>query len=272
MSTVESNNEPKQTKPKGKKSKTTKSDDQVQLEQQSQQLIEEEQINLNDNALNDNALNDNELNEDDNETHEESSDELNNPDIIIENMNIVENALKILSEVNLKNYYINKNFFGTFTESNKRINKLYSNFNQATMNYLVKAQSIVIKKESKSTKKLNKNTDKSKCAIHIPRDTYPEVLQYMKREPGTQVSQGNIMQEINAYVKTQKTKKNPDIFVEGDNRSFKIIGELVPLFDFIKSVMIERGDLSEGDDFPTQVSYTGLMKYFKYCFLKSEKK
>jgi len=268
MSSVEIPVENKQTKSKGKKSKTIKSEDTnsipdpVQLEETLQ-----EEVIISEN---------NELKSDDTDIdvpEESSSDvEYSNSDIILEQLNIIENSYKVLGDVNLKNYDVTKDFFAVFTALQKKINKQHFNFNQSTTDYIVKEQSVVIKKESKSTKKSKKNTDKSKCAINIPHDTYPEILQFMKLSPETQISKGNIMQAINAYVKKEKTSKNLDIFVEGDNRSFKIIGELTPLFDFIKSVMIERGILSAQDDFPTQLTYTGIMKYLSYCFPESAKK
>jgi hypothetical protein len=269
MSSAENQVETKQTKSKGKKSKTIKSEDTNLVSEpvHVEQVLQEEVIISENDELKTTDV--------DIDVPEESSSDieyLNNSDIIIEQLNIIENAYKVLGDVNLKNYDVNKDFFAVFTTLQKKINKQHFNFNQSTTDYIVKEQSVVIKKESKSTKKSKKNTDKSKCAINIPHDTYPEILQFMKLSPETQISKGNIMQAINAYVKKEKTSKNLDIFVEGDNRSFKIIGELTPLFDFIKSVMIERGDLSEKDDFPTQLTYTGIMKYLAYCFPAYAKK
>ena len=75
-----------------------------------------------------------------------------------------------------------------------------------------------------------------------------------------------MIQHINAFVKKEKTNNNPDIFVEGDNRKFYLIGDLKVLFDFIKNQMILREDLNESNSFENILSYNQIMKYLKYCF------
>ena len=68
------------------------------------------------------------------------------------------------------------------------------------------------------------------------------------------------------FCKKEKIANNPDIFVQGDNRRFRLIGNLRILFDFIKHKMILRGDLENPEEFPEHISYTDIFKYLKYCF------
>ena len=96
--------------------------------------------------------------------------------------------------------------------------------------------------------------------------TFPEVLIFMDLSSDTEISRGRIIQSVNAFVKTEKTAKNPDIIVEGNNRAFKLIGKLLTLFKFIKTEMVKRGDMKETDPLPEFLLYTQIMKYLKYCF------
>ena len=105
-------------------------------------------------------------------------------------------------------------------------------------------------------------------SIHILKDTYKEVLIFMKLE-NTQVkkvSKVNIIVAINNYVKKEKANNNPYIFVEGDDRRFRLIGDLKILFDFIKKQMILRGHLENQQEFPEHIAYINIIKYVRYCF------
>ena len=104
--------------------------------------------------------------------------------------------------------------------------------------------------------------------IRILKDTYKEVLVFMKLEntPVKKVSKVHILSAIHNYIKKQKAENNPDIFVEGDNRRFRLIGDLKILFDFIKQQMILREDLENPEEFPEHIAYTDIFKYLKYCF------
>ncbi len=105
-------------------------------------------------------------------------------------------------------------------------------------------------------------------SIHTLKDTYKEVLIFMKLE-NTQVkkvSNVNIIVAINNYVKKEKANNNPDIFFEGDDRRFRLIGDLKILFDFIKKQMILRGHLENQQQFPEHISFINIIKYVRYCF------
>lgn len=268
-----SNTEIKQTlKSKGKKAKSSKVDETptIMISESEPEPISIENVELSDNI---------ELSETDilvqGESNDECSDEnstesneltYSNSEELLEHVKIIEASYQFLSDKNIKSYDITKDFFLSLTSSLKKTNKLSFNFNQSINDYIVKEQTQLIKKESKSLKKPKKKTDKDKFAVNIPQETYPEILTLMKLEPGTLVSKAMIMQYINAYVKNEKTNNNPDIFVQGDNRCFKLIGEIKELFTFIRTIMIKKGDLTEDSDFPTQLSYTSIMKYYGYCF------
>jgi hypothetical protein len=184
----------------------------------------------------------------------------------------VSDGLSYLNDKYLKDYDITKDFISQVNTKLKKINKFLFNINQTISDHLFKENLSSIKKDTKNSKKPKKQIDKEKCAINIVSDTYPEVLSFMElSDDVSQVSKAQVMQEINSYVKKEKLEKNPDILVEGDNKSFQINGRLSPLFVFIKKQMIERGDLQDESEFPKQLMYTQLMKYLKYCFPVTDK-
>jgi hypothetical protein len=69
------------------------------------------------------------------------------------------------------------------------------------------------------------------------------------------VSKVHIILAINNYIKKEKANNNPDIFVEGDDRRFRLIGDLKILFDFIKKQMILRGHLENQQEFHEHILY-----------------
>ena len=131
---------------------------------------------------------------------------------------------------------------------------------------MLKENLVSLKYKDSKQNKPKKVVNKENLAINKLMTTYPEVLTFLKLEDGVQVSRALLIQSINSFVKKEKTENNPDIYVKGDNRCFNLIGELKVLFDFIKLRMIERGDLQNESEFPTNISYRQIMKYLKYCF------
>ena len=97
---------------------------------------------------------------------------------------------------------------------------------------------------------------------------YKEIFTFMKLEytEVTKISKHDILQQIIAFVKKERSVNNPDIFVEGDLTRFRLIGDLKTLFDFIKKQMILRGNLKNPEDFPEHISYLEILIYLKYCF------
>jgi hypothetical protein len=104
--------------------------------------------------------------------------------------------------------------------------------------------------------------------VEFLKSTYTEVLTFMKLENTEvkKITKFDIIEQINAFVKKEKRANNPDIFVAGDNRRFRLIGDLKILFDFIKHQMILRGNLENPEEFPEHIACTDILKYLKYCF------
>jgi hypothetical protein len=114
--------------------------------------------------------------------------------------------------------------------------------------------------KSGGTKKV---TDKEKSAIHKKLNVQPFLLTFMKLEPGTLVSRSDALTAITSYVKAS----NPSIIVENDKGSFKLVGDLAPLFTGICNIMKSKNLIQEN---PTQIRYTQIMQYMTHCFIKDE--
>lgn len=188
------------------------------------------------------------------------------PDEYLKNVHTIVELLTEVSSKNIKDFDISKDFLNTLSSDTKKINKLTLALITSLQDFLLKENITSLKKVSKSSKAPKKVVNKENFAINKVNESYPEVLKFMGVEQDTPISKGQIIQKVNAFVKEHKTANNPDIFVEGDNRSFRLIGDLKVLFTFIEKQMIERGDMTKGDKFPEHIAYTGIMKYLKYCF------
>jgi hypothetical protein len=188
------------------------------------------------------------------------------PDEYLKNIHTIVELLTEVSSKNIKDFDISKDFLNTLSSDSKKINKLNLALVTSLQDFLLKENITSLKKVSKSSKAPKKVVNKENFAINKVNESYPEVLKFMGVEQDTPISKGQIIQKVNAFVKEHKTANNPDIFVEGDNRSFRLIGDLKVLFTFIEKQMIERGDMTKGDKFPEHIAYTGIMKYLKYCF------
>lgn len=103
--------------------------------------------------------------------------------------------------------------------------------------------------------------------------TYKEVLKFLKLENSQviKISYIMVMKHITDFVKKERISGNSDIYVEGNFKRFKLIGELKTLFDFIKKQMIIRGDLENPEKFPIDISYFEVLKYIIYCFPETNK-
>jgi hypothetical protein len=277
----------KKVKNKNTKPKTKKLEE--QLSQNVDQILQKNEVSeeiSNKNEVSEEISDKNEISEeiseeisDKNEVSEETSNEVSEETSVVNsdeqfydnseylsNLDKVLESLTYLNNNKITNYEIDKQFILNVQNKLKKINKLYLVLNEDILTYLFKSNLSCIKKNYKSSKN-PKKIDKDKCPINILSDTYPEVLSFLSLSDNTKISKALVMQQVNSYVKEEKQNKNPDILVEGDNRSFKIGGKLLPLFEFIKKQMIERNDLLDENLFPKQIMYTQLMKYLKYCFL-----
>ena len=104
--------------------------------------------------------------------------------------------------------------------------------------------------------------------FNILKSTYIEVLTFMKLQNTEvrKISKMYVFEQINSFVRKEKIANNSNIFVEGYNKCFRLVGDLKILFDFIKQQMILRGDLENPAAFPDHIKYTEILTYLKYCF------
>jgi hypothetical protein len=179
--------------------------------------------------------------------------------------NIIE-SLAFINNAPLKSFEPTKDLVVQITKNSNKINKLMLQLNTNFNDFMLKECATSLKNKDSKLKKTKKIGNAANYAINKELSTYKEVLIFMKRPENTFVSKGNILQSINSFIKNEKNNNNTEIFVEGDNRKFNLIGDLKILFNFIRENMIERGDIKESDDFPKQLSYIDIMKYLKYCF------
>ena len=155
-----------------------------------------------------------------------------------------------------------------FETSMKNMFKSYITMQSAYYDNMSKQLSTLEKYASNKSSGVKKTTDKDKAAIHKKLPVHPFLLSFMKLEPGTLVSRSESLSAINGYVKSEKAK-NPDIILDNDKRSFKLIGELEPLFAGIKKVM-ENKKLLDGKEMPAHIKYTQIMEYMSHCFVKND--
>ena len=189
----------------------------------------------------------------------------------IKRLDTVIECLSFINDKNLKDINLTKDFFSNVVVKCKKIIKLNTQMTTNTMDLMTKENLVSLKHKDLKQSKPKKVINKENLAINKQMPTYPEVLKFLKLEDNSTISRAQLIQSINAFVKKEKTDNNPDIYVKGDNRCFNLIGELKVLFDFIKLKMLERGDLENESEFPTNISYRQIMKYLKYCFTEIKK-
>jgi hypothetical protein len=149
--------------------------------------------------------------------------------------------------------------------------KFFKASSQLTVTYpeIISKQLSIVEKSSHGKSSVKKTANKDKSAVNKKLVVEDNLLTFMGLDKGTMVSRAEALQAITGYVKSVKETGNPDIKVEGNNRAFKLIGKLQPLFKGIEKTMIERGDLKKGDIIPDKITYIQIMKYMTYCFKKN---
>ena len=150
----------------------------------------------------------------------------------------------------------------------KKINKSITVFQNGYTEYLSRQVSFLEKNFNNKSGGVKKVTDKEKSAIHKKLSVHPFLLSFMKLDSNTLVSRSDALSAITGYVKQEKIK-NPDIIVENDKRSFKLIGDLKPLFNGIEQIMKSKNLIPESG-FPTEIKYTQIMEYMTHCFVKTD--
>jgi hypothetical protein len=169
---------------------------------------------------------------------------------------------------NFKDYkFESKDAITQLCSINKNLSKVAVSLSTNIVDILQKESISSFKaKGAKKNKKDKAPKDKKNFAVNQEFEPLPYVLKFMELPESSLVSKGMIIQKVNSFVKTEKTAKNPDIFVEGNNRKFKVIGDLKKFFSEVHLVMKSRNATPEGEPFPTELAYTDIMKYLKYCF------
>ena len=149
--------------------------------------------------------------------------------------------------------------------------KFFKASSQLTVTYpeIISKQLSVAEKSSHGKSSVKKTANKDKSAVNKKLAVEDNLLTFMGLEKGSLVSRAEALQAITGYVKSVKETGNPDIKVEGNNRAFKLIGKLGPLFKGIEKTMLERGDLKKGEMVPDKITYIQIMKYMTYCFKKN---
>lgn len=165
-----------------------------------------------------------------------------------------------------KDNIINKDTRNKYEASKKKFDKAITLFENNYYDALTRQLSSLEKNAGNKLNKVNKVTDKSKSAIHKELPVHDFLLKFMKLAPGTNVSRSSALTAITTYVKDEKTK-NPDIIVDNDKRSFKIIGDLKTLFEGIEKVM-QKKSVDGPVVMPSQIKYTQIMQYMTHCFVK----
>jgi hypothetical protein len=168
-----------------------------------------------------------------------------------------------------KDVHPSKDERAKFDSAFKKCMKAVNAYQTAYVESLSKQVSTLEKSSGSKPAAAKKVTDKDKSAIHKPLQVHQFLLDFMKKDKGTLVSRSEALTAITGYVKAEKLK-NPDIKVEGDNRAFKITGDLKKLFDGIDKVIIEK-KVAKPAPSPTQIRYTDIMSYMTHCFVPVEK-
>lgn len=150
----------------------------------------------------------------------------------------------------------------------KKFSKASTTVQLSYTDYLSRQVSSFEKSSGNKSNGVKKVADKEKSAIHKKLNVQPFLLKFMKLEPGTHVSRSDALTAITGFVKNEKVA-NPDIIVENDKRSFKLIGELKTLFGGIEQVMKSKNLLND-KQMPSEIKYTQIMQYMTHCFIKPE--
>jgi hypothetical protein len=156
-------------------------------------------------------------------------------------------------------------------DNRAKVDQLIKKFKKSTMQaessffeLCFKQISVVEKSGGSKTVVQKKVTDKSKSPVHKKQVVRDPLLKFMDLEPNTLVSRAEALNAINSFVREHKEKKNPDIVVAGDNRSFRLIGKLKTLFEGIAPVMVAKGITTP---IPDHIKFTDIMGYMSHCFV-----
>ena len=174
-------------------------------------------------------------------------------------------TLNTINSKGLKDFSLNKEFVTGLCNSLKKITTQVAKLSNSATDIMYKEIVVSLKTKGSKSKKVKKPMDKDKCAINKKYETFPEVLKFMEFPEDSLVSRCDLLQKISSYVKEEK------LAIAETPKFFTLTNKLGELFEFIKSQKIKRGDMTETDEFPTQISYTQIMGYLKYCIVPVKK-
>jgi hypothetical protein len=157
-----------------------------------------------------------------------------------------------------------------FESSFKKYTKSFNAIQAAYNDYFSRQVSVLEKNSHSKSSHPKKSLEKGKAAIQKKLSVEPFLLSFMKLDSNMLVSRADALSAINAYVKKEKDAKNPEILIENDLKSFKIGGELIPLFKGIESIMRSTNKLAKDETMPTHIKYTDIMKFMTHCFIKAD--
>ena len=126
------------------------------------------------------------------------------------------------------------------------------------------------KKNSKTHDSTEVKKDTSTHAVNKKKKAHEVVLNFMNLEKDTLVSRTDVMRAIYSYVDHERTTNPQEINIEGDKKSFKLVGKLFQLFKFLFEFGKEKGSIQNETEFPSQLANTDIMKYTSLCFIPDE--
>ena len=209
-----------------------------------------------------------------------------------------DNAVILLNKIseNMKNMEPTVDSTMKINKKNKQLRKSIENMQNIITDTHEKS---FISSSKNGKKKPSKNSEEKKnkkpSAVTIPKEPMNFVRNFMKIGDTDLISSTNVLQAISKYVSSEREKNNQEIDVwitqeedkkdkkekkangdkspvkiiqlsepKKDKTQFKIIGDLIPLFESIKAEMATRS--INVDNFPTTLRYTNIMTYLPYSF------
>lgn len=218
-------------------------------------------------------------NSSDNESDKlKSSEHLSKEDLLNSIIEINKLYVKLLT-YNIKDFDFTSENLKIFDTNYRKIGSNREVFNVKILTNL--NRDVKIKKSNKTSLKKD-ITDENETDQEIKKDTsnhpvnrkqeaFKEVLVFLDKPEDTLVSRTDVHIGIRKFIQSQEEKQNPDIYYDETKKSYKIIGKMKDLFDFIHQEKIKRGKITEKEELPEFIKNGDIMKYTSYCFPQVKK-
>jgi hypothetical protein len=208
-------------------------------------------------------------------TSDKSSDQSESltKESFLNDLNELNNLLLHMNKYNIKKFIFMKDELKQCDQTYTKIgsNKEKLNTKMLHINRDVKqSKKIIEKKVDDNGNEIKKDT--SNHAVNKKKETFNEVLEFMDLPENTHVSRTDVHRAFIDFIKIEKEKSDSDIYYDNTKKTFKIIGKMKKLFDFIRNEKIKRGKMSEDEELPDFIENKDIMKYTSYCFPIAEKK